>query len=251
MNLSGHRNSDVGVKRKQRIRPTRPGVRGAFGISALLLIASVLVFCIATGFAQQSPTINYDSKKPIRIAADRLEADNTLRSVRFIGNVVAVQDQAVLHADLIVLRYTGASENEDSDKSKGILEAMPGRQGGAIDSLVATGRVTLIHKNRKAVCSQALYKEASRTITLTGEPKLWQGMDYLSGSKIVLNLESEKVQVTGRGTSRVNAQIMPGSTPPMLNDKAKVRLEDLMGKPAPLPGEVPDDATGNQKASEQ
>lgn len=209
-------------------------------VPSLFLLTMLLVFVSSTALGQTGLE-NYDPNKPIRIAADRLEADNTLHSVRFLGNVVAVQGEAVLNADMIVLRYKPekvAKKKESFDK--GILESMPARQGNAIDSLVATGRVTLIHKNRRAQCRQAVYHERSRTITLTGKPQLWQGADFLAGSKIVLNLDTEKVEVSGGRNTRVTAQIMPNSAQAELDDAAKKRLENLLKEAPAPPDQVPD-----------
>lgn len=207
----------------------------------LITVLIILVWNLvpASAFAQLATKGNYDPDKPIQIAADRLEADTGLGSARFVGNVVATQGDAVLSADLIVLRYGQVTTKPaQSGNEEGFLESLPARGGTDIQSLVATGRVKLVQGERKASCSQALYEKKTQTITLTGKPRLWQESDYLAGDKIIIHLDSERAEVISGAGSRVTAQILPSTTKAVLDEKAKQRLEDLKKNAPPSPGET-------------
>jgi lipopolysaccharide export system protein LptA len=209
-----------------------------------ILFAIVIALAIAPGgaAAQKAGPLSYDPGKPIKLAADRLEADNKLHSVRFLGNVVAVQGDAVLNADQVVVKYATTQEKPVGSDEPGVLEAMPSAGGAEIESLTAAGNVTLIQGERRARCGQAMYTEKARTIVLTGSPRVWQGSDYLSGDKIILHMESQRIEVDSGPSGRVTAQILPSSVKPELTNEAKKRMDELLedGPPNPQDVEVPE-----------
>lgn len=193
------------------------------------------IFIALTFFASSAFGISIDnirSKKP-RIMSDRVEADNKLRSVRFLGNVVAVYKDIVLHSDVAVVKYKASKKKaaEPEKKEGDIFDAMPTSGGDKLESIIASGRVVFLQKDRRALCRQAVFNEALQTITMTGNPKLWQGEDYLSGDKVVLYLKSDKVKVFSSRGSRVTVQFVPKSEQPTLDADAEKRLEELMKEP--------------------
>lgn len=175
---------------------------------------------------------NIRSKKP-RIMSDRVEADNKLRSVRFLGNVVAVYKDIVLHSDLAIVKYKASKKKQADKKEKegDIFDAMPTSGGDKLENIIASGRVLFLQKDRRALCRQAVFDEATQTITMTGDPRLWQGEDFLSGDKVILYLKTDKVKVFSSRGSRVTVQFVPKSEQPSLDESAEKRLEELMTDP--------------------
>src|SRR5205823_658593 len=76
---------------------------------------------------------------------------------------------------------------------------------GQITTLQLRGGVEMVEGDRRAVGHQADYDAASRTLVLTGDPKLFDRGDVLRGQKIVMHLDSRKVDVE-RATGRARPE---------------------------------------------
>ena len=138
--------------------------------------------------AQTALPVKVNPQQKFTYACDRIEVDNILQGARLLGNVVIVHGDMVLNADVIVLRYQAKSDSEtkqDPDDGN-ILGSVTKTQSTKIQTLTASGRVTFVRKDQRARCRQAVYNEQRRTLTLTGNPQLWQGNSSLSGDRIVV-----------------------------------------------------------------
>jgi len=234
-------------KPKEMSRERKPLLSsGLFKQTFGLVIILVLALAPNPAPAQQNDLTKYDPARKISFACDRFEVDNGLHSFRYLGNVVAIQGDAVLNADLIVVNYDPPPKEEKTgNDDPGALEAMPSFSSGGIKSMVATGRVKLRHKDKRAICRQAVYNEKARTITLSGKPKLWQGGNYLTGKRIILYLNTEKVVVTGGRGARVTGRIFPSAIEAELDDTAKERLKNLRNNPPAISDNVSTEDDGN------
>lgn len=67
-----------------------------------------------------------------------------------------------------------------------------------IDSLDATGNVTLVSGPDAAEAKQAIYDVASGNVTLIGDVLLTQGQNVMSGEHMVVNLADGTAQMQGR-----------------------------------------------------
>ena len=128
------------------------------------------------------------SYQPINISSDRMEADNRNRIVNFLGNVVARSEDMVIFADQISAFYT---------------------KKGKIKKIVAQGNVKINQDERTATCQMATYFQPSQKIILTGRPKVWQGSNIVSGGKITIFLNEDKISIERGKQNRVNAIIYP------------------------------------------
>lgn len=129
------------------------------------------------------------SYQPINITSDRMEADNRNRTVDFFGNVVAKREDMVIFSDRISAFYT---------------------EEGGIRKIIAHGNVKINQQDRIATCTQATFFQPSQKIVLTGKPKVWQGKNIVSGGKITISLNEDKIDIEGEGKNdRVNAIIYP------------------------------------------
>ncbi|MCC6158806.1 MAG: hypothetical protein IT350_12205 [Deltaproteobacteria bacterium] len=191
----------------------------------------------ATGSAKSPPTaFVFDTTKPISLAADRAEVDNKLQVARFIGNVVALQDTAVLNADTVVIQYEREQAESpkptiDQPASTGIAALTSGN--GGIKTLVASGSVKMIQNERRVFCEQVTFDQAKGTVTLTGNPRVYSGTDLLTGNRIVVHIADERVEVIGSGSSRVQVTVVPQSAQDSLNPAAQKRLQELSENPPP------------------
>jgi lipopolysaccharide export system protein LptA len=117
-----------------------------------------------------------------------MEADNRNRTVDFSGNVVAKREDMVIFSDRISAYYT---------------------EQGKIRQTIARGNVKINQQDRTATCQVATFSQPSQTIVLTGKPKVWQDKNILSGDRIIIYLEEDRIVVEGEKRNRVNATIYP------------------------------------------
>ena len=128
------------------------------------------------------------SQQPINITSDRMEADNRHRTVNFFGNVVAKREDMVIFSDRISTLYT---------------------EKGKIKKIVAQGNVKINQNGRIATCQKATFFQLSQKIVLTGKPKVWQGNNIISGGKITILLNEDRLNIERGKQNRVNAIIYP------------------------------------------
>lgn len=133
------------------------------------------------------------SDKPINITADRMDAFQRDNRVIFEGNVVAQQEETYLYARRIV------------------ADMAPQEQGGGIRKVVAQDNVKITQNDRVATCDRAEFDHLRRTIELHGNPKIWQGKDWIDGEKVLVQLDQEKMTVVGSQEKRVSAVLHPKS----------------------------------------
>lgn len=131
------------------------------------------------------------SDKPINITADRMDAFQRNNRVIFEGNVVVQQEETYLYARRIV------------------ADMAPQEQGGGIRKVVAEDNVRITQNDRVATCDRAEFDHLKRTIELHGNPKIWQGKDWIDGEKVLVQLDQEKMVVVGSEEKRVSAVLHP------------------------------------------
>jgi outer membrane protein assembly factor BamD len=139
--------------------------------------------------------------KPINITADRMEAYQNENKVVFEGNVVINQEDLYLYARKITAELASTKE------------------GGGVKRIEATGDVRITQADRVATCQRAEFDNLSRTIVLSGQPKIWQGKDRIFGERIIVQLDKEKVIIVGSDQKRVSAVIYPKESKTKVKDE--------------------------------
>jgi lipopolysaccharide export system protein LptA len=135
--------------------------------------------------------------RPINITADRMDAFQKENRVVFEGNVVVHQDDTYIYAR----RITADVASQET--------------GGGIRKVIAQQDVRISQNDRVATCDRAEFDHISRTIELSGRPKIWQGKDWIDGDKVLVQLDQEKMTVVGSDEKRVSAVLYPkGRTEP-------------------------------------
>ena len=145
------------------------------------LIAALLLGTALPALAQNVAFggIKADTSAPVELAADNLTVNQTTGKAEFTGNVLIGQGQMKLSADKVVVQYVQGSTQK-------------------IDSLDATGNVTLVSGPDAAEAKQAIYDVASGNVTLIGDVLLTQGQNVMSGEHMVVNLADGTAQMQGR-----------------------------------------------------
>jgi lipopolysaccharide export system protein LptA len=156
-----------------------------------LLLATVLllVSAVLTAAAERPLSAGYDRSQPIDITADRLEADDAARRMKFVGNVVARQGTLAIYAAEVVIAY---------------------REGGQeVETIEADGGVRIVQGERVATARKGIFYRNEGRLLLSGDARVKQGEDFVQGEEITVLLGEEKSIVQGREGSRVNAVFHP------------------------------------------
>jgi lipopolysaccharide export system protein LptA len=111
------------------------------------------------------------------------------RLILFKGNVVARQKDVVIYADTIETK---------------LLE-----EGKGIETVVADGNVKIQQGVRVGTGQKAVFYNLDRRVVLTGEPKVWEGENMVSGEEIIFNIDQNRVEVKGGSRGRGKVKIYP------------------------------------------
>ena len=90
------------------------------------------------------------------------------------------------------------------------LEAVIIEDGKGIEKVVAGGNVKIQQGLRVANCEKAIFYNLDQKFVLTGDPKVWEGDNIVSGDEIVFDIEKNRIEVKGGPKGRGKAKIQPG-----------------------------------------
>jgi len=128
--------------------------------------------------------------QPIDIMSDSVETYTKENLILFKGNVTARQKDMVIYADS--------------------LEAVIIEDGKGIEKVVAGGNVKIQQGLRVANCQKAIFYNLDKRVVLTGEPKLSEGDNTVSGDEIIFDMDQNQVEVKGGpGGGRGKVRIYP------------------------------------------
>jgi outer membrane protein assembly factor BamD len=131
-----------------------------------------------------------DKSQPIDITSDIVEALWKENLIIFKGNVVARQKDIVIYADS--------------------LEAVIIEDGKGIDRATAGGNVKIQQGVRVANCQKAIFYNRDQKMVLTGEARVVDGDNTVSGDEIIFDIEKNRVEVKGGQSGRGKAKVLPG-----------------------------------------
>jgi len=147
------------------------------------ILSSLVALLLATAsFAQGTGvafgTIRQDTGLPVEVSADNLAVDQATGKAIFTGNVVIGQGEMRLSASRVAVVYRN--------------------DGEGIQSLEATGGVTLVSGADAAEAQRADYSIDDGTIVMTGNVLLAQGRSALSADRMSVRLADGTAQMSGR-----------------------------------------------------
>jgi lipopolysaccharide export system protein LptA len=130
------------------------------------------------------------SQQPITVNSDKMERLGKESLVIFTGNVVGRQDGSVQYADR--------------------MEVYLDEKGDRILRTVSTGNVRIITRDdRTGAARRAEYHDLEQRVVLTGNARLWQQDNVVSGESVVLYLSEDRSVVQGSGQERAKALFYP------------------------------------------
>jgi len=183
----------------RRVRDWQPGALG------LLFLVVLPVLCWGQGSAPEKRVANaapgkvLQSDSPLRIASDRMEANQTDKTVLFEGHVVVKQDDLTITGKR--LKVFSAADQKDPASQSAMVDK--------IDRIEVEGDVTISQKDKVATAERAVYYHQEQKIVLTGQPSVAQGEDRIQGRLITLLLDQGKSIVEGSAETPVQAVLHP------------------------------------------
>lgn len=151
----------------------------AFAVTALAILSAGQ----GGDAAYAQALANHDSNAPVSVSASSIEAQDRSDRVLITGDVRVTQAGLTLSAQRMTVAYS--------------------RNGGTeINRIDAVGGVTVAKGDESARGNVAIYDLDRRIITLVGNVELRQAGNNLSGGRLVLDLNSGRATVDGRGSGR-------------------------------------------------
>jgi len=114
-------------------------------------------------------------RQPVVITSRTMEADNQAGKARFSGEVTAKTENAVIHADRMDVFY--------SDDS------------GRITRIECAGNVRVVRGERAIVSDSAIFFGDEERMEFNGHPRIIEGENLVSGSRITYYPKSDKLTV--------------------------------------------------------
>jgi len=145
---------------------------------------SLALLSVGSGDAAQAQALaNHNSSAPVDFAANSIEVQDRADRVVISGNVRVTQAGMTLTAARMTVAYT--------------------RSGGTdVNRLDATGGVVVTKGDERASGNVAIYDLDRRLITMVGNVELRQRGNNLRGGRMVIDLNSGRATVDGRGAAR-------------------------------------------------
>ena len=171
-----------------------PGTRFA----AALAVVSVLALQPGTAGAQApaSPPAGgaarakEERSQPLTVDADRMDRFGRESLVIFTGNVVARQGNSVQYADRMEVYFD--------------------EKGDRVLRTISTGGIRIITRDcRTATAKRAEYFDLDQRVVLSGNARVWQDDNVVSGETITIYLSQDRSIVQGGSQERVKAVFYP------------------------------------------
>jgi len=138
----------------------------------------------------------------VQIEADQMLSSQKDNSVFFSGQVAAKQEDLTIHSDEMTVYYAAGPEKTAAKqpKTENSQTSAPPAQGespldGGIDRLLAKGHVEITKEGWVATGDQAEYFSEERKVVLTGNTKVWQNNNLVTGETFIMYLDEGKTIV--------------------------------------------------------
>jgi lipopolysaccharide export system protein LptA len=167
-----------------------------------VLVALVTAFLFVASVSPAEVYDRADRDAPIQITAEIMSGDLAAGLTVFEKNVVIVQGTATIRADRVEIRSRPQGE---------------GGTGGADspDSMTAIGNVSFHQEagpNRReldASGERGVFDRIADTVTMTGNPKLWQGKNVVTGDELIFRIGTDQYEVKGQPDRKIKAVFYP------------------------------------------
>ena len=137
-----------------------------------------------------TPKTKEDRNQPVTVDSDKMERFGKESLVIFTGSVVARQNNSVQYADR--------------------MEVYLDEKGDRILRTVSTGNVRIVTRDcRTGTARRAEYYDLEQRVVLTGNARVWQDDNVVTGESIVIYISQDRSVVEGGSKERVKAIFYP------------------------------------------
>jgi len=171
-------------------------VRASLGVVLLALLVPWLAVAqpapTRPSPAGKAPAVGGAAKdnQPLTVDSDKMERFGKQSLVIFSGNVVARQNNSVQYADRV--------------------EVYLDEKGDRVVRTVSTGGVRIITRDcRTGTAQRAEYFDLDQRVVLSGNARVWQEDNVVSGDTITIFLSEDRSVVQGGKEERVKAVFYP------------------------------------------
>lgn len=147
-------------------------------LALIALVAALGGSGLASAQDPVSALKGHDSNAPVDVDADRLEVQDRADRAVFVGNVHVRQAALTLDTQRLTIAYSSSG-------------------GIQIDRLDASGGVTVRSPSETARGDFGIYDLNRKLITLVGDVVLTRGGSQISGSRLVIDLDSGRAVIDG------------------------------------------------------
>jgi lipopolysaccharide export system protein LptA len=170
-------------------------------IIALVVLATATLGAGAVAQDRPSALKGHDSRAPVDLEAQRLEAQDRADRAVFSGNVVARQGTLTLRTPRLTIAYTSTD-------------------GIEISRIDASGGVTVTSPSETARGDFAVYDLNEGLITMVGNVRLEREGSFLNGGRLTIDLDTGRAVMDGglRGVNQTGGRVTGRFTVPKRNN---------------------------------
>jgi lipopolysaccharide export system protein LptA len=172
-------------------------------IGLILLLSALFLFLVSAEAQEKKKTGKLENKgpmvgtgfgltnsrAPIDITSDNVEANQKQNKVTFNGNVIAKQEDTTLYANTLIIFY-----DQNTKKLKEIM---------------AIGNVKIVQSDRRATGQKVTFHQDENKVILDGEAVVREGENVIRGERVIFYVDEERSIVEGGKGGRVNTYITP------------------------------------------
>ncbi len=147
-------------------------------LAGVLVLSSGLIKDVTAEEARDREEKNL----PITITSDRMEGDFKSGVIVFLGGVKVIRGEMVMHADKVDVQTANSGQD--------------------IERIVATGNARVISGSRSSMSDRVEYIEAQDFLILTGNARVSDGNNTISGPLIRVYLKEDRAEVEGSTAER-------------------------------------------------
>lgn len=161
-----------------------------------LAIAILAIFIAMSCQVQSASAQNFsgafdgmkDNKEPVQIESDSLEVQDEKGVAYFTGNVSVVQGSTILKTSKLTVYYARGGNGAGA--------------AGNVKRIIATGKVAVRSEDQHATANKADVDMVKQMAVLSGSVTVSQGLNVVSGEKLVINMRTNAAKLTGGAKKR-------------------------------------------------
>lgn len=152
----------------------------------LKIILTITLYLLAL-CPQAFAVMDFNSDTPIYVSANKMVSHDKEKAVVFTGNVQAKQGDMIINAETMTI-YHRATKQPASTADK--------TESQKIYKIIATGKVEIIQEGFVATGDRVEYVASTEIVTLTGNAKIIQDNNMVTGHQVAMDLAKGTTTVT-------------------------------------------------------